>query len=49
MACMEWHCVECSWSEMSNNRHSKCPKCGGRVVGMFDEAPEEVNNNDDES
>ena len=39
MACLEHWCIEptCGWTEFSNTRRDRCPRCGCRVQVMFDE------------
>lgn len=43
VACFEWHCLgtvryECGWTDFTNESEMlSCPKCGGKVAGVFDE------------
>ena len=40
MACMMFHCTECSWVGGGNNLGpSSCPDCGAKITRHFDEDP----------
>ena len=47
MACVEYECTKCDWSDMTNDMIRVCPMCASPVTAFFDE-PGTCSESDDE-